>query len=332
MKNQNQRLKVGPNEARLFQRKIRPYPYLVQLSSDWAAPVLADPLDAAEVVSLAGGGETARYQPEELANPNGLLSLQRVTLNLGPEVAQTSDGVAVEVRATIEFYLEEKKAWLVKLLKDGTLRSLGQTFADRARSAIISKLGEVHYGTAIGNQSSVGTRVEHQLAASVGGSPFESDGKLGVRIISTKLRIDRHEQVRTGEVETPRQTADFDLPNKARRIVRFLREEKPTPDELTWVAARLDGLVALEKARLMSNGRATVVMAEGIANPVANAGLSDFLDLDGREQGEGRIVLPPPEVLTDPPEEAEPEAEELLPAGDSAQLARRGVLLPPDLT
>ncbi len=296
------RQSLSQGEARIYRQRHWPHNYKVRLSRDMLAPFAAEELDAAEHVSLRGGGETARYSPSSLALPGGALSLQTVTLTIGPETAQTSDGVPVKVAAIVEFHIIENRKGIEGMVKDGKFKALGAVFANRCRSAIAAEIGRMHYGAAIEHQGANCSSLKDALNRSVNDLVNASADGLGIEVTSANLRVEaKGEAGEHGDAAPGR--ADFDLPNKARRILRFLREHQPTAAELAWIERRIDRLIELESRRVLASGKATIVYVDGTAKELAEMNAADFMALaqSGRADDvsapaltDGRASLPEP--------------------------------------
>lgn len=274
----HERTHLSQGEARIYRQKHWPHHYKVRLSGDLLAPFNAEPLNAADYVSLDGAGDAARFSPESLALPNWALSLQTVTLDLIRETAQTSDGVSVLVAAVIEFHIIERRSLIVEMIRDGKFKALGSVFANRCRAAIASEIGRMHYGQAIEHQGDNCTSLKDALNRSVNDLVNPDADGLGIEVTSANLKVEaKHESGETAH--GPASRADFDLPNKARRILRFLRDSEPTAAELAWVERQLDRLIELESRRVIASGQATVVFVDGHATATADMNAADFMAL-----------------------------------------------------
>lgn len=285
-------------EARIYRKNLWPHNYTVRLSRDLFGPFMAEALDAGAHVSLDGAGETARYSPPTLALPGGALSLQTVTLTIGPETAQTSDGVLVKVSAIIEFHIIESRAMIAGMVKDGKFKTLGAVFANRCRAAIASEIGRMHYGEAIEHQGDNCSSMKNALNRSVNDVVNTRADGLGIEVTSANLRVEaKHELGESGDAGSGR--ADFDLPNKARRILRFLREHQPTAAELVWIERQIDRLIDLESRRVVASGKATIVLVDGAGRELAEMNAADFMALAQSGRADDVIAPAQPQALQD---------------------------------
>ncbi|MEZ5894485.1 MAG: SPFH domain-containing protein [Parvularculaceae bacterium] len=269
---------LSQGEARIYRKSVWPHQYKIRFARDPFEPAFAERIDAGDHVSLAGAGDTARFSPASLALQNGALSLQTATLSLGPVRAQTSDGVAVVVHAIIEFRIIENRKLIERMLREGKFRSLGAVFADRCRAAISSEIGRMHYGQAIEHQGANCASLREALNDSVNDLVNGDADGLGIAVSSANIRVEGKGETGSPGAVTPRQP-DFDLPNTARRIHRFLREENPNREALLWIERNIERLILLERTRMLSSGNAVIVAVDGAERDIANLNAADYYAL-----------------------------------------------------
>ena len=282
---------LSPREARIYRSKIPPHRYIIRFANDIVPLFFCKWEHARQHVSLTGAGDLARFSRPNLASSEGNLSLETTTLSLGPEIAQTSDGVKVSVTASVEFRIEKNKCLIRKLLEDGKLKSLGVVLPNRCRSIMSTEIGKLHYGDAIEHQGFARARILKALQESMGGSPENDEGLMGLEVSSFILKVSRDEKPKSSPEGA--EHAEMDLANELRRLHRFYNEVPQDPEMLGWITRWMSMRAELERMRILAEGDATVVVMPNGDGGGRITSLGELLELADRQKQSAEPSAPP---------------------------------------
>lgn len=200
-------LRPSRNEAAIFQRQHGHRDILVELSG-WG---LFDPwnarwLDARAFASLKEAPGWARFEPDTLATPAGLLRLSETSLYIDRLLIATRDDRAMSAEAHLRFSLKRDAENIARQVSLDILRLLPCELSARVAAAVRAEVSALHYSALQAEFREIEQRVLQRLRAELCQSPETGNGQLG--LVLSSLTIDMFED-HLSRADAPHNLASF---------------------------------------------------------------------------------------------------------------------------
>lgn len=170
---------------------------VVELSG-WSlfGPLNARWLDAREFASLKDAPEGARFEPDTLATPNGLLRLSETSLIIDQLFMKTRDDRTMNTSIRLRFALQRSIESLRVLVSNRIIETLPCELPSRVTAAVRAEISRLNYHALQAEFGEIEARVLKQLRASICGSPQSGSERLGLTL--SALAIDLYEDASHG--------------------------------------------------------------------------------------------------------------------------------------